>query len=75
VRDAAGLLEEAFRSAGILGYIEERSFSELGGDSIAAVQVIERVRERTGKSIPLSAFFDGTTVRSLIRLISEKLRE
>ncbi|WP_437931313.1 amino acid adenylation domain-containing protein [Sorangium sp. So ce291] len=43
------------------------SFFEMGGDSLAAMQVVGRVEARTGLRVELSALFEEPTVRGLAR--------
>jgi acyl transferase domain-containing protein/thioesterase domain-containing protein/acyl carrier protein len=45
------------------------NFFDLGGHSLLAVQVINRLRKRTGKSLPLTALLQAPTVESLAALI------
>jgi acyl carrier protein len=40
-------------------------FFDLGGDSLAAVQLVERILEETGTDLPISAMFDYPTARKL----------
>jgi myxalamid-type polyketide synthase MxaE and MxaD len=40
--------------------------SELGLDSLTAVAVVQRVRQRTGKTLPISAFFDSPRLRDVV---------
>jgi thioesterase domain-containing protein/acyl carrier protein len=45
------------------------NFFDLGGHSLLAVQVINRLRKRTGKPLPLTALLQAPTVESLAALI------
>ncbi len=44
-------------------------FFDLGGHSLLAVQVINKLRKRTGKSLPLTALLQAPTVETLAALI------
>lgn len=39
---------------------------ELGLDSLTAVAIVQRIRQRTGKTLPISAFFDSPTLRDVV---------
>ncbi|HYO58090.1 non-ribosomal peptide synthetase [Archangium sp.] len=41
------------------------SFFELGGQSLLAVRLVARLRERLGHTVPLAALFEGPTVEEL----------
>ncbi|MFY0567871.1 non-ribosomal peptide synthase/polyketide synthase [Archangium lansingense] len=41
------------------------SFFELGGQSLLAVRLVARLRERLGRTVPLAALFEGPTVEAL----------
>ncbi|WP_437338558.1 amino acid adenylation domain-containing protein [Sorangium sp. So ce394] len=49
-------------------------FFELGGDSLAAMQVIGRLEARLGLRVALSALFEAPTVRALSRRIEAAAR-
>jgi FkbH-like protein len=54
----------------------DRDFTEMGGHSIVAVQLVSRVLERFGVELPLQVFFAGdATVRSLAAVIEARLAE
>jgi thioesterase domain-containing protein/NAD(P)-dependent dehydrogenase (short-subunit alcohol dehydrogenase family)/acyl carrier protein len=44
-------------------------FFDLGGHSLLAVQVINKLKKRTGKALPLTALLEAPTVESLAALI------
>ncbi|HEX2189661.1 MAG TPA: amino acid adenylation domain-containing protein, partial [Longimicrobiaceae bacterium] len=44
-------------------------FFDLGGHSLAAARAVARVRERTGRDLPLAELFRGGTVERLARLL------
>ncbi|WP_052517558.1 amino acid adenylation domain-containing protein [Archangium violaceum] len=41
------------------------SFFELGGQSLLAVRLVARLRERLGHTVPLAALFEGPTIEEL----------
>ncbi len=45
------------------------SFFALGGDSLLAVQTIDRLRRDLGRDIPVTNVYEGITVRDLARLL------
>ncbi|WP_240359930.1 thioesterase domain-containing protein, partial [Pyxidicoccus trucidator] len=62
----AGIWEEllGLRSVGI-----RANFFELGGHSLLAVQLMARIRERTGRQLPLASLFQAPTVEQLASLL------
>ncbi|MFQ6197686.1 SDR family NAD(P)-dependent oxidoreductase [Streptomyces sp. NPDC000405] len=46
-------------------------FFETGGDSLAAVQLVERVREELGVELPISALFDHPTLTEFSTAVDE----
>jgi len=46
------------------------NFFELGGHSLLAGRLLAQVHEKTGRQIPLSAMFRGSTVESLAKLVA-----
>ncbi|MFI9208630.1 SDR family NAD(P)-dependent oxidoreductase [Streptomyces sp. NPDC053253] len=46
-------------------------FFETGGDSLAAVQLVERVREELGVELPISALFDHPTLAEFSAAVDE----
>ncbi|MGW2182446.1 SDR family NAD(P)-dependent oxidoreductase [Streptomyces sp. NPDC001732] len=49
----------------------EDDFFETGGDSLAAVQLVERVREDLGVELPISALFDHPTLAEFSAAVEE----
>ncbi len=47
----------------------DEDFFELGGHSMLAVQVMSQIERRSGRRLPLSAFFHEPTVEHLARLL------
>ena len=50
------------------------AFLDLGGDSLAATQVVTRVRDRFGLDISIAMLWQAPTVASMASLVSEHLR-
>ncbi|HEX3131505.1 MAG TPA: non-ribosomal peptide synthase/polyketide synthase, partial [Thermoanaerobaculia bacterium] len=48
------------------------NFFELGGHSLLAVKLMARVRQETGRDLPLAALFAGGTVEEMARLLREE---
>lgn len=44
----------------------DRSFTNLGGDSVAAALIIQQIRARTGRRIPLSMFFSSQSLNTVV---------
>lgn len=45
------------------------NFFEIGGHSLAAVQIMSRLEKETGKRLPISALFESSTIASLSLLL------
>ena len=57
---------------GVLGHACEdvrRSFFTVGGQSLVAIQLISRIRDRFSIEIPLPAFFENATIAGLAALV------
>lgn len=64
--DCAALLREAWES--VLGLREvpaDSNFFDLGGNSIAAIRLVNRVRDTLGVDYPLADFFADATLRAM----------
>jgi acyl transferase domain-containing protein/thioesterase domain-containing protein len=48
------------------------NFFDLGGSSLGAVQVFDRVENRFGRRLPLATLYEAPTIRELANLLSEK---
>ncbi|WP_405480820.1 MupA/Atu3671 family FMN-dependent luciferase-like monooxygenase [Streptomyces anulatus] len=64
--DTATLLREVWESVlGLRGFPAERNFFDLGGNSIAAIRLVNRVRDTLGVDYPLADFFADATLRAM----------
>ncbi|NED27939.1 condensation domain-containing protein, partial [Streptomyces anulatus] len=64
--DTAALLREVWESVlGLRGFPDERNFFDLGGNSIAAIRLVNRVRDTLGVDYPLADFFADATLRAM----------
>jgi amino acid adenylation domain-containing protein len=46
------------------------NFFEVGGHSLTAVRVMNKIEQQTGKKLPLSALFEHSTIEQLAKLLS-----
>jgi phthiocerol/phenolphthiocerol synthesis type-I polyketide synthase E len=69
-RELTDIWEELIGVAG-LGIHDD--FFELGGDSLVAVRLIARIRERLGIELDVRALFDCTTIARLSARVREEL--
>ncbi|KOV35570.1 hypothetical protein ADK60_08880 [Streptomyces sp. XY431] len=51
----------------------EEDFFDAGGDSLAAIQLVDRIRDELGVELPISAMFDHPTLGELQRTVAEAL--
>ncbi|MFI7287511.1 MupA/Atu3671 family FMN-dependent luciferase-like monooxygenase [Streptomyces anulatus] len=64
--DTAVLLREAWESVlGLRGFAADSNFFDLGGNSIAAIRLVNRVRDTLGVDYPLADFFADATLRAM----------
>ncbi|MFJ9884787.1 MupA/Atu3671 family FMN-dependent luciferase-like monooxygenase [Streptomyces sp. NPDC091287] len=66
VSDTAVLLREVWESVlGRPGFAADSNFFDLGGNSIAAIRLVNRVRDTLGVDYPLADFFADATLRAM----------
>ena len=46
-------------------------FFELGGHSLAAVELMAKIKDQTGKELPITALFQNATIAKLARLLEQ----
>ncbi|WP_432078403.1 MupA/Atu3671 family FMN-dependent luciferase-like monooxygenase [Streptomyces sp. YPW6] len=63
---AAALIRAAWESVlDVRGFPDDSNFFDLGGNSIAAIRLVNRVRDTLGVSYPLTDFFAEATLRAM----------
>ncbi|MFJ6439532.1 MupA/Atu3671 family FMN-dependent luciferase-like monooxygenase [Streptomyces sp. NPDC091649] len=63
---AAVLLREVWESVlGLRGFPADGNFFDLGGNSIGAIRLVNRVRDALGTDYPLADFFADATLRAM----------
>jgi acetoacetyl-CoA synthetase len=67
-------VEEAVRSGfelllGVENPSDDDDFFELGGDSMVALSLLLHIEEHTGKTLPVTALYDATTIATLTDLL------
>jgi amino acid adenylation domain-containing protein len=91
LRDRVGGLSEAEREEliielvrsemeGVLGsaaapFDPDRSFSDLGVDSLGAVEISSRLKERTGLELPSTLIFDHPNAAAVAKFLRERAEE
>ncbi|WP_406292868.1 amino acid adenylation domain-containing protein [Embleya sp. NBC_00888] len=50
----------------------DRSFFDVGGNSLSAVRLLERIRAELGRKIPMVDFLGSPTIRSLAQRLTER---
>ncbi|NUV66455.1 LLM class flavin-dependent oxidoreductase [Streptomyces sp. CAI-121] len=64
--DTATLLREIWESLlGVRGFPDDSNFFDLGGNSIAAIRLVNRVRDTLGVDYPMADFFAEATLRAM----------
>lgn len=64
--DAAAVLREVWESVlDLRGFPADSNFFDLGGNSIAAIRLVNRVRDTLGVDYPLADFFADATLRAM----------
>jgi thioesterase domain-containing protein/acyl carrier protein len=53
----------------------QQDFFELGGDSLLAVRMIDRIEESLGTRLPVAALYSGATVENLAQALMDTNRE
>ncbi|WP_419724006.1 MupA/Atu3671 family FMN-dependent luciferase-like monooxygenase [Streptomyces pratensis] len=67
----AASLREVWESVlAVRGFPEDGNFFDLGGNSIAAIRLVNRVRSTLGVDYPLADFFADATLRAMTRQLS-----
>ncbi|MEU0393649.1 MupA/Atu3671 family FMN-dependent luciferase-like monooxygenase [Streptomyces sp. NPDC006208] len=63
----AQALREAWESVlGVAGFPEDANFFDLGGNSISAIRLVNRVRDTLDADFPLADFFADATLRAMV---------
>lgn len=67
-------VEEAVRSGfelllGVENPADDEDFFDLGGDSMVALSLLLHIEEHTGKTLPVTALYDATTIAKLTDLL------
>ncbi|MFJ9622178.1 MupA/Atu3671 family FMN-dependent luciferase-like monooxygenase [Streptomyces sp. NPDC101181] len=67
----AALLREVWESVlDVRGFADDSNFFDLGGNSIAAIRLVNRVRDTLGADYPLADFFAEATLRAMTRQLA-----
>ncbi|TCO60671.1 non-ribosomal peptide synthetase/type I polyketide synthase [Actinocrispum wychmicini] len=67
---AAAVREEWAAVLGTDVFGDDADFFDLGGHSISAVVLLNRIRDRFGVDYPIAEFFDNRTVRAMVTRLS-----
>ncbi|WP_075264469.1 MupA/Atu3671 family FMN-dependent luciferase-like monooxygenase [Streptomyces sp. Tue 6075] len=74
VPDTATLLREIWESLlGVRGFPDDSNFFDLGGNSIAAIRLVNRVRDVLGVDYPMADFFAEATLRAMTQQLASDL--
>jgi amino acid adenylation domain-containing protein len=68
----AGLWKEYLRRAAPVEVGVQDDFFALGGNSLGAALLVNRLQERLGGSVPVAALFEASTVERMARYLSER---
>ncbi|WP_262388040.1 MupA/Atu3671 family FMN-dependent luciferase-like monooxygenase [Streptomyces parvus] len=69
--DTATLLREIWESLlGVRGFPDDSNFFDLGGNSIAAIRLVNRVRDTLGVDYPMADFFAEATLRAMTQQLA-----
>lgn len=60
------VIEELGKATRNVALASDTTLAGLGLDSLGAVAIVQRIRERTGKSLPITAFFDSRTLQDVV---------
>ncbi|WP_239481437.1 MupA/Atu3671 family FMN-dependent luciferase-like monooxygenase [Streptomyces sp. CS014] len=72
--DTATLLREIWESLlGVRGFPDDSNFFDLGGNSIAAIRLVNRVRDTLGVDYPMADFFAEATLRAMTQQLASDL--
>ncbi|MFC9249370.1 MupA/Atu3671 family FMN-dependent luciferase-like monooxygenase [Streptomyces sp. NPDC057136] len=74
--EAAGDTETALRAVwesvlDVRGFSDTTNFFDLGGNSIAAIRLVNRVRDALGVDYPMADFFSDATLRAMTRQLTQ----
>src|SRR5581483_10742857 len=50
-------------------------FFSLGGDSLLAVRLFDRIAQECGKKLPLSTFFAGATIEHIAQVLTKETKK
>lgn len=64
VRDVLGIADES-------AVTPDSNFFEIGGDSLAAIEVVTRVEERLGTTTSVDAIYDAESLRAFAASLSD----
>ncbi|WP_371625632.1 LLM class flavin-dependent oxidoreductase [Streptomyces sp. NBC_01116] len=69
----AALLREVWESVlGVHGFADDSNFFDLGGNSIAAIRLVNRVRDTLGVDYPLVDLFADATLRAMTGQLTDR---